>query len=58
MTIPDWQTLAVLLIVTGAVAFLGWKVFGSERKPRSRRGPDVPIGNLVRKRDTGGRRPD
>lgn len=57
MTIPDWQTLSVILIVAGAIAFLGWKVLGGDRKPRRRRGPDVPIANLVRKRDASGRLP-
>lgn len=52
----DWQIVAVTIIVGGAAAYLAWKVILSGRGTRpARKGPDVPAGNLVRRRPS--RRP-
>lgn len=44
------QDLAALLAVLGALAFLVWKFGWARRSPRVRRGPDVPLSRLKRRR--------
>lgn len=54
---PDWQTIAVVLIVGCAAAFLGWKLFGHRGASIRPNAPDVPVSKLVRKRETAKRPP-
>ena len=42
-----WQELIAGLIVFGAAAYVGWRLRGSNDKPK---GPDVPVSRLTRKR--------
>ncbi|MBX3246171.1 MAG: hypothetical protein KF901_03235 [Myxococcales bacterium] len=46
-----WQAWAAGAVVLLAVAYLVWKLGIAPRRPRVRRGPDVPVSRLVRKRD-------
>lgn len=48
--LSHWQPIVAGLVVVLAVIYLVWK-FGFEgRTPRKKRGPDVPLSRLVRKR--------
>jgi hypothetical protein len=44
------QDLAALVVVLCACAYLVWKFGWSRRTPRARRGPDVPLSRLTRRR--------
>lgn len=44
------QELGVLVIVGGAVAYLVWKMTRGGRPAPKKRGPDVAVDRLVRKR--------
>jgi hypothetical protein len=46
----SWQPIAAGVVVVLAVAYLVWKLAFEGRKPRRKRGPDVPVSRLVRKR--------
>jgi len=46
---PTWQWLVVLAIELGALAYLGRQLFGRASPPK-RRGPDVPVQSLLRKK--------
>ena len=46
---PTWQWLVVLAIELGALAYLGRQLFGRAGPPK-RRGPDVPVQSLLRKK--------
>jgi hypothetical protein len=45
----SWQWIVVALIELAALVYLGRKLFGPTT-PRARRGPDVPVSALVRKK--------
>ena len=44
------QDLATLIVVLLASAYLMWKLGWARRSPRVRRGPDVPLSRLTRRR--------
>jgi hypothetical protein len=44
------QEVAVAIIVALAAAYVLWKFFFAGRRPRSRRGPDVPLSNLRKRK--------
>ncbi|MCB9634199.1 MAG: hypothetical protein H6721_18915 [Sandaracinus sp.] len=44
-----WQPIAAGVVVALACVYLVWKLGFSDRKPRRKRGPDVPVAKLVRK---------
>jgi hypothetical protein len=46
---PTWQWVVVLAIELGALAYLGRQLFGRASPPK-RRGPDVPVQSLLRKK--------
>lgn len=51
MTLPDWQIVAVVIVVLGAAGYLVWKVVLGGKAPKRRKpGPDVPLGQLVRRK--------
>lgn len=45
-----WQWFAVLLIEAFAIVFLARRMFGSQGSRPKKRGPDVPVRSLVRKK--------
>lgn len=45
-----WQAWAAGGVVLLAIAYLVWKLGIAPRRPRTKRGPDVPVSRLVRKR--------
>ena len=45
----SWQWIVVALIELAAIVYLGRKLFGRV-KPAARRGPDVPVSALLRKK--------
>ncbi|MCB9602851.1 MAG: hypothetical protein H6720_21240 [Sandaracinus sp.] len=44
-----WQPIAAGVVVALASVYLVWKLGFADRKPRRKRGPDVPVRKLVRK---------
>ncbi len=44
------QGWGAALVVVGAVAYLVWKLGFASRPRRVKRGPDVPVSRLVRRR--------
>jgi hypothetical protein len=47
----SWQSIAVVLVVALALAYLVWKLgFAGGAGPKKKRGPDVPAKKLVRKK--------
>jgi len=47
--LAHWQPIAAGVVVALAVVYLVWKLGFEGRKPRRKRGPDVPVSRLVRK---------
>jgi hypothetical protein len=52
--LAHWQPIAAGAVVALAVIYLVWKLGFEGRKPRRKRGPDVPVSRLVRKRPSRG----
>jgi hypothetical protein len=44
------QAWGAALVVLGALGYLGWKLGFASRPRRQKRGPDVPVSRLVRRR--------
>lgn len=45
-----WQWIATALVVSGAVFYLAWKLVLAPRRKSKRKGPDVPVDRLTRRR--------
>lgn len=48
--LSHWQPIVAGLVVVLAVIYLVWKLGFEGRAPKKKRGPDVPLSRLVRKR--------
>ena len=44
----SWQEPIAFLIVAAAAVYIVWKFFWAGRRPRRKRGPDVPLARLKR----------
>jgi hypothetical protein len=44
------QEVVVAIIVAAAFVFVVWKLFLADRRPRRKRGPDVPLSRLRKRK--------